>query len=201
MLYPQPTSLIAVHAKPHKTGPYFFIFLIDNQFLIDCGKFTHTHQGCFTGTGTAAWLSQSEVRNRVVPYEDVVASTCSRYLRQGYAITSRSLLWDVITFPCLRYMLLVTYIITTPGPSVYFIGLSVQASAYLRLGWCILIFASGVTRGEILYPITATHWLIRLLGTRTVHIARGFQVADIESTVIKVWVSNFKCDNDWICDS
>ena len=30
----------------------------------------------------------------------------SRYLRQGYVITSCSLLWDVITYPCLRYLLL-----------------------------------------------------------------------------------------------
>ena len=31
-----------------------------------------------------------------------------RYLSQGYVITSRSLLWDIITYPCLRYLLLAT---------------------------------------------------------------------------------------------
>ena len=32
----------------------------------------------------------------------------SRYLRQGKVITSHSKLWDVITYPCLRYLLLAT---------------------------------------------------------------------------------------------
>ena len=39
-------------------------------------------------------------------YEDLVAR--SRYLRQGLLITSRSLLRGVITYPCLRYLLLAT---------------------------------------------------------------------------------------------
>ena len=39
-------------------------------------------------------------------YEDFVAR--SKYLRQGWVITSHSLLWDVITYPCLRYLLLAT---------------------------------------------------------------------------------------------
>ena len=39
-------------------------------------------------------------------FVDFVAG--SRYLRQGLVITSSSLLWDVITYPCcLRYLLLV----------------------------------------------------------------------------------------------
>ena len=37
-------------------------------------------------------------------YEDFGAR--SRYLRQGKVITSHSLLWDVITYTCLRYLLL-----------------------------------------------------------------------------------------------
>ena len=32
----------------------------------------------------------------------------SRYLRPGWVIASCSLLWDVITYPCLRYLLLPT---------------------------------------------------------------------------------------------
>ena len=39
-------------------------------------------------------------------YEDFDAR--GRYLRQGYVISSHSLLWDVITYPCLRYLLLAT---------------------------------------------------------------------------------------------
>ena len=39
-------------------------------------------------------------------YEDFVAR--SKYLRQGKVITSHSLLWDVITYSCLRYLLLAT---------------------------------------------------------------------------------------------
>ena len=37
-------------------------------------------------------------------YEDFGAK--SRYLRQGSVIKSHSKLWDVITYPCLRYLLL-----------------------------------------------------------------------------------------------
>ena len=41
-----------------------------------------------------------------VSYEDFIAR--SRYLRQGKVIISHSKLWDVITNPCLRYLLLAT---------------------------------------------------------------------------------------------
>ena len=37
-------------------------------------------------------------------YEDFGAR--SRYLRQGYVIASHRILWDAITYPCLRYLLL-----------------------------------------------------------------------------------------------
>ena len=38
------------------------------------------------------------------PYVDFAAR--SRYLREGWVITSHSLLWGVITYPCLRYLFL-----------------------------------------------------------------------------------------------
>ena len=54
----------------------------------------------------------TEVRSREsyvqisISYEDFVAR--SRYLNQGYVITSHGKMWDVITYPCLRYLLLAT---------------------------------------------------------------------------------------------
>ena len=44
--------------------------------------------------------------NLLLPIEDSVAS--SRYLRQGWVITSHSKLRDVITYPCLNYLFLAT---------------------------------------------------------------------------------------------
>ena len=46
------------------------------------------------------------ILDQALPIEDYVAS--SRYLRQGWVITSYSKLRDVITYPCLRYLLLAT---------------------------------------------------------------------------------------------
>ena len=46
----------------------------------------------------------NDLRSNLQLFEDFGAK--SMYLRQGYVITSHSLLWDVITYPCLSYLLL-----------------------------------------------------------------------------------------------
>ena len=47
-----------------------------------------------------------EFKNSFHIYEDFVAK--NRYLRQWYVITFHNKLWDVINYPCLRYLLLAT---------------------------------------------------------------------------------------------
>ena len=53
----------------------------------------------------------------------------SRYLRHGLVIASHSILWDVITYPCLRYLLLV------PKSSYEF--------SKLHIIWCSCIYHIG----------------------------------------------------------
>ena len=54
--------------------------------------------------GGACYITSAEIIRW--SYVDFVAR--SRYLKQGYVIASHSILWDAITYPCLRYLLLAT---------------------------------------------------------------------------------------------
>ena len=61
---------------------------------------------------TLVTLQQNKAQKTVPTYEDFGAR--SRYLRHALVITSHSKLWDVITYACLRYLLLVPKCSTIP---------------------------------------------------------------------------------------
>ena len=77
------------------------------------------------------WWWRWRWRWRSGSHEDFVAR--SRYLRQGYVITSRSLQWDVITYPCLRYLILAT----KSSHVTWFMGHLVQIDDNARPEHCL----------------------------------------------------------------
>ena len=76
----------------------------------------------------------------------------SRYLRQGLVITSHNKLWDAITYPCLRYLLLAK----KSSNVVHF----VEASVYYRndsIAWCIWLLPPIAVMSHEHHSIS-NHW-------------------------------------------
>ena len=74
----------------------------------------------------------------------------SRYLRQGWVIRNHSILWDAITYPCLRYLLLV------PKAS------NINAATYIRISLQSLEYVAEQL-GVVLTLQHGTKWAWELI--------------------------------------